>query len=637
VRGSSGVLAAGAVLLTLTASRPASAEVALGTSLSARKVAVGDRFTLRLRVTSSDNDPIQDPQLKLPSGISASGPSMGQQSSINIVNGQMTQSLIISATWVLVASRPGTFKLGPASVATTGGRKSDQPVTIEVVPEGSLPPPPLGGQPLDPFDLLRGMGGPGFPGMPGFPGFPEEPQPEEEQLPPVPEEYRVDRALDPIAFVRSRAVPRKVVVGEQVTLSSYAYAGRGSFQLGGVTEPSRNDFLTFNVMEGNDSLRLLPIKLDNTVWGVVKVSEFALFPLKVGKLKAGEVSVTFVGGSYSKDPRGLKRASLPVEIDVVEPPLDGRPPGYRLGDVGHFSLSAQVQPRQVEAGGSISVVAKLEGTGYLPSTLLVPEQDGAHFLEPQTIDQVAPEHGVVQGFRTFTYVVELPQPGERDLGEITLPYWDPKAHAYDVARAALGKVNVTGTAKPRAPNGKAGDSGPHLKGLITPPPKLGAIGVSRPSYWPSRVGYWLLLFGVPLTAALGFALSDLAKLLSRRLREQRGSLAAALDDALAQLANRASAGDAPGSAGAAERALFVAIEKATGLKARGVLKAELGSALSKVAVSANVAEQTAALLARCDQLRFAGEAVELASFAAEVREVCQKLSAQKPRAAGASS
>src|SRR6185369_13738613 len=128
--------------------------------------------------------------------------------------------------------------------------------------------------------------------------------------------------------------------------------------------------------------------------------------------------------------------------------------------------------------------------------------------------------------------------------------WDPKARAYGVARAALGKVTVTGTAKPRAPSGKAGAAGPHFKGLITPPAKLGAARAAEAGYWPSRSGYWLLLFGVPLTTALGFALSDLARLLSKRARERKGSLATALDEALSRLSQSAKAGDVAASASA---------------------------------------------------------------------------------------
>lgn len=632
MRGAPAAWLAGAVTsCAVSYAGVARADVTLGTNLSARKVEVGSPFTLQLRVSASAGEQVGAPDLKLPPGITGSGPSVGRQSQISIVNGQMTQSIGISATWSLVASRPGTFRLGPASVQTSDGVKTDRAVTIEVVPPGTLPPPPLAGQPMDPFNMLRGFGGPGFPGFPGFPEPEAQPEP---QLPELPEEFKIPRPLDPIAFLRARAVPRRVVVGEQVTLSVYAYAGRGSFEPGVMTEPSRDDFLAFNLMEDQHQLTGYQFDLDGQRWITAKITQFALFPLKAGRLKAGEMSLSFVGRGYSKDPQGLKRSSQPVEIEVVEPPLAGRPPGYRLGDVGRYSLSAQVEPREVPAGGSISVVAKLEGTGNVPFTLLVPERTGVHFLEPQLVEQVAARRGEVQGFRTFTYVVELSQPGEQDLGELSLPYWDPKARAYAIARAALGTVKVTGTAKaPASPApGVAGVSpAPRLKGLVTPAPKLGPPRAAAPRYWPSRPGYWLLLLGVPLSAVLGFALSDLVRALNRRLAARRGSLATAQDQAFAQLSSAARAKDVAASAGAAERALVIAIERATSLKARGILKAELPAKLAGASIPSELAERAAALLGRCDELRFAGQDSDLAAFSREVREVCQKLAARPPR------
>jgi hypothetical protein len=554
---------------------------------------------------------------------------------MSIVNGQMTQSVGITATWVLTASRPGTFKVGPASVQTRAGRSADRVVTVEVAPKGSLPqtPPPLGGQPFDPFGgMLRGFG---RSPLPGFPGFSDLEEPEQEpQLPQLPEEYRVERPLDPIAFLRARAVPRKVVVGEQVTLSVYAYAGRGNFEPGSGSEPSRDDFLAFNLMDPADQLQGYQFEMNGQRWITVKIQEFALFPLKAGKLKAGEMTFGFRGRNYSKDLQGLERKSSAVEINVVEPPLEGRPPGYRLGDVGHYSLNANVQPREVPAGGSIAVVAKLEGTGNLPASLLVPEQRGVRWLEPQIIDQVAPRQHVVQGFRTFTYVVELSQPGEVDLGELTLPYYDVKSRAYGVARASLGTVKVTGTAKPEArdpQNGRA--AGQRLRGLVTPPPKLTPWTGSTPSYLANRPAFWASLLGLPLSALLAFALSDLAKLLNRRLRERRGSLAASLEDALGQLSLAARKADVSATASAAERALFLSIEKGYGVKARGILKAQLAPALQAAGVSPELAERARELLARCDELRFAGEAHDLARFASEARETCHRLAGAKPRKA----
>ncbi len=608
------------------ATSPARAEVSLSTEARPRQVEVGGRFVLQLRANASAGEQVGTPTFTPPPGITASGPNIGQQSQVSIVNGRMTQSVGITASWVLVASKPGRYKLGPISVPTDHGVVSDRAVTVEVVAQGSLPAP-LAGQPapFDPFSMLRGMGGPGIPGFPGFPDADE--QPAAPQLPELPTEFRIERPLDPVAFLRARAVPKKVVVGEQITLSVYAYAGRGPFEPGSMGEPSRNDFLAFNLMEDARQLRGYQFELDGQRWITTKIAEFALFPLKAGKLKAGEMTMSFVGRNYTRDPKGIEKSSQPLDIRVVEPPIDGRPPGYKLGDVGtDYRLSVQVEPREVQAGGSIAVVAKLKGTGNLPYSLLVPEQDGVRFLEPQLVDQVAPQRGVVQGFRTFTYVVELAEPGERDLGEISLPYWDPQAKGYGVARASLGAVKVTGSPKPKAAGDKANVTpGARLQGLVTPPEKLGTTRAPQRTEWAARPSYWLLLFGLPLTAVLGFALTDLAKRLKHGLAQRSGSISAALDESLSQLASAARAGDASKSASAAERALFLAIEKGTGIKGRGMLKAKLADALVEAKVPRETAESTARLLDRCDELRFAGEAASLPELASEVRETCKRL------------
>jgi hypothetical protein len=138
-----------------------------------------------------------------------------------------------------------------------------------------------------------------------------------------------------------------------------------------------------------------------------------------------------------------------------------------------------------------------------------------------------------------------------------------------------------------------------------------------------------LLLGTPLSLLIGFFVSDLARLFSRRLASRRGSLSAALDEAVAEL--NASNLSAPDAAGVAERALFLSIEKATGLKARGLLKSELSQALVMAGVEATLAGRAAELLGRCDEMRFAGEATELSGFVAEVRETCQRLAGRKAR------
>ncbi len=622
-----GPAAALAFALCLAVAAEATAAVRLSTEVKPRKVEVGGRFMVQVRAMADAGEQPRDPKLELPASLTPSGPSVGSQTQMSIVNGQVTQSVGLTATWVVTPSRVGTFRIGPASVQSESGRTVDRVVTVEVVPQGSLPQatPPLGGQPLDPWSMLRGRSP--FPGFPGFPDL-DEPEPEP-QLPLLPEEYRIERALDPSAFLRARAVPRKVVVGEQVTLSVYAYAGRGAFEPGAGGEPSRDDFLAFNLMDAGNQLQGYQFDLSGQRWIAVKIAEFALFPLKAGKLAAGEMTFAFRGRAYSKDPLGLERKSPALEVSVVEPPLDGRPPGYRIGDVGRYTLSARVEPREVPAGGSVSVVAKLEGTGNVPYSLLIPEQSGVRFLEPQLIDQVAPRDGQVRGFRTLTYIVELGQPGEIDLGELTLPFYDPKARAYGVARAALGVVKVTGSAKPDPGAARVTAAEQRLRGLVTPPATLSAWKAPSSAYLTGYPVFWASLAGLPLLALLGFAAADLGSHVRRRLRDKRGSLGSSLDDALAELAAAAGRGDAGATASAAERALFLSIELGARVKGRAILKTQLPSTLAAAGVEPALGDRVGALLDQCDELRFAGESADLQAFAAEALALCKKLGAFK--------
>ena len=94
---------------------------------------------------------------------------------------------------------------------------------------------------------------------------------------------------------------------------------------------------------------------------------------------------------------------------------------------------------------------------------------------------------------------------------------------------------------------------------------------------------------------------------------------------MTQLSSASQVGDAPASASAAERALFLAIEKGTGIKARGILKAQLAGTLAAAEVSPETAQGAADLLGRCDELRFAGHALDLRAFSDAVKKTCKQL------------
>lgn len=587
----------------IVAAAPARADAEIETRVSARKVEVGEPFRLQMSVLAGGGEKVSSPRLAPPPGIAIEGPSVSTQSQVTIANGRMIQQTGISATWTLLASRPGVFRIGPPSVEVDGRLQRGEVVVVEVVPEGTggRARRPQRRAPFDPFGMWRHFDP--FGGQ-RFPQFPlDDPL---QDLPPVPEELQTSRALDPLAFLIAKAKPTRVVLGQQVSLTIYAYGARGDFQGLGSTEPSREGFLAYE-MKPDERSYLVPI--DGKVFTAKQVHALALFPIRTGTLRIGPASFGFLGGGYprSRQGIGLLRESQPLEVVVVEPPLDGRPPGYRLGDVGRYTLTASVEPRRVRQGDAVSVVAKLEGTGNLPPTLVLPRQRGVEWLEPSTTEQIDAERGALGGQRTFTYVVKLDQPGKLDLGELTLPYYDPERRRYDIAKAVLGTVDVT--PNPQAKSNEPSAMDP-LAGLLPPRVTPGPEASSR-TYWADARAFWLALVLAPLSVLSASGVRSLAGRFAARRRERTSSPEQRASREL-DLARRALAHDPKAAIASAERSVLLAIENATGIKARGLLRSELERELLARGLPEALARGIVAVLDAAERARFVGGAREIA-------------------------
>lgn len=600
------------------------------TRISSRQVEVEQPFEVTLSIFSEQDlgSPAQ-PTLPVPKGLVAQGPRIGTNQQMSISGGRILRRQGFTATWTVVAQTPGSYRIGPPSLVLQGRRVSGKVAQITVVQTGQGPrsrrrfP-----DPFDPFDLLKGPRS-GFRGL--FDDLLDDATPDDliDNLPPYPEHLRLEQAPDNIAFLRATVTPKRAVVGEQVTLNVYAYGGRGPFRTTSLSPPAHADFLSFPI-EDPDGERPYRVPVGEEIFNVQKVLEVALFPIKAGELEIGGVEVTLEGRNYPSQGRhvGLPRQSKPLKIQVTEPPLEGRPPGYRIGDVGKYSLSAVVEPRQVRAGEPISVVVKLTGTGNLPFSLSVPQSKTVEWLEPTIGGEVEPQGSVVQGWRKFTYIVRLHEAGDIDLGQIELPYFDPRTHRYRVARAALGRVKVE--KNPNASDQPKAKKQDPFDELLSPRLSLGAgprksLGIAGdPWFW------WSLLFA-PLSVLLAGGGVQLMRGVRNRLSTYRSALSTHQAKSLKEARLAAAQGHAEQTALAVERALFQGIEAKLGLKARGVLRGELSQTLELYGVKPPLSDDITELLNSCENIRFAGSPASPDELAARAEQLCSKLGKLKTR------
>jgi hypothetical protein len=592
------------VFAALLSTHVAHAQASVETSVSAEQVEVGQELRIRLQGQSPEHS-LENPRLRVPPSFSVNGPSIGTQQQITIVNGQMQRTIGTTATWVLVPTKTGTFRIGPGSFDDQGKPVTGSVVEIQVVAEGTLPKQrrrsrfPFDDDPFSPFGR---RGGSLFDEL-----FPTEPR---SLAPPAPDEYQVGTAPDQTAFLRATIEPATAVVGEQVTLRVYAYGSQGPFAEGPAKESRHPDFFAIPISSSSVKEKHYAVEVGGQTFLGLKVREIALFPLKAGELSIGPMTMSFYGQRYSsRRNEGIERSTDPIVLKVTEPPTAGRPAGYQLGDVGDFTLEAKVAPLQVEAGGAVSVVATLKGSGRLPASLSTPEQKGLEWLEPTLGDEmkVSPED-VIGGSRTFTYLVRMSKAGKVDLGELTLPYYSPSQRTYQVARAKLGTIDVAkGEQKPDAPEKKE-----KLGEQFALRQELAGDGPRR--QWFDQAWYFPSLFVPPALVLLLRASQSAWQAARRRRNEKRSDPGSLASEALNLAARELARGATAQGLAAIERALFSALEAATQVKGRAVLLGDLERVLSREGLDPKDAQTAKALLEECQTLRFgngAGAASEL--------------------------
>ncbi|HEX3596321.1 MAG TPA: hypothetical protein VHU80_14525, partial [Polyangiaceae bacterium] len=221
----------------------------------------------------------------------------------------------------------------------------------------------------------------------------------------------------------------------------------------------------------------------------------------------------------------------------------------------------------------------------------------------------------------------------RDLGEVTLPFYDAKSKKYEIARTKLGSVEVrpgkaVAPAASAAPAASSKTEGP-LEDLGVPRRTLGAPAAT-PRHFADSKGFFGLLAGGPLAVMALGGLHELAARLKKRYAARERSLTAASRRALAEARDAAHRGDKAAVAGAVERALYTAIEDRLGLKARAFLRPDLGQKLEKASVERALASDVVGLLDACDALRFSSAEDAAAK---DVIERASRVIARLPRAA----
>jgi len=396
------------------------AQIKFVATSSSMQVAVGEPFQIDFTVQGSGDD-FNAPDLS--NFQVQSGPNVSQ--SVMITNGTTTSTTAYS--YILVATKEGTFVIGPASINVGMRGVKSNPLKITVVK----------GQPVQR----------------------QQAQQMQQQNSAGNASVSNPRDIAKSLFIRAEVDKTHVYQGEQLTVNYKLYTRVAITGSGLDKAPDLNGFWNQDIMKNGQPVQWKVETYKGQQFNVATIKQTVLFPEHAGDLTIDPISLTlairiqqpgsgdifdqvFGGGSF-KD-MNYKVSSPPVIIHAMPLPQAGKPAGFS-GAVGSFSVVSSTDKKELKANETFNYDLKITGTGNLAlinAPNINPPADFEKY-DPKTTDNISVNTTGVSGSREFTYLLIPRHQGDFTLSPPGFSYFNPATRRYVTlpARTFAIKVN----------------------------------------------------------------------------------------------------------------------------------------------------------------------------------------------------
>ena len=132
-----------------------------------------------------------------------------------------------------------------------------------------------------------------------------------------------------------------------------------------------------------------------------------------------------------------------MRLKVKPLPTEGRPEAF-AGDVGEYSLNVTLEPRQVRANEAATLKISVRGEGNIKLI------NGPHVsvpldierYDPKVSDHIDKNGGVIQGEKTFEYLLIPRVPGQQKIPAVEFAYFDPAKRQYNTLKSEPLELTV---------------------------------------------------------------------------------------------------------------------------------------------------------------------------------------------------
>ncbi|MFN8009665.1 MAG: BatD family protein, partial [Terriglobia bacterium] len=393
-------------------------EVRVTAEAEPNPVGVDEQLTLMITVTGPGS--ATAPQIPKVDGLKLTGgPAVSNQ--YQWINGQSSSSQVL--TYYFEPEREGSFKIPPISVKVGGKAYPTQELSIKVVKDSG------GGQRSaarrrNPFSVFDDMLG-------------DEDSPVRE------------RALRRGEVLVVADVDKKnVSIGEQVTLSYKVLTQLPITQIELKENPAFNGFWVEDIPTPKNPEAQSRV-INGKQYAEYVVKKQALFPTSAGNQQIpastfGLVVRTSGGGLFSLGiQEAVVRKTDPIQLKVAPFPEKGKPSVFS-GAVGNFKLESKVDKASADTGDAVNLKVTLTGVGNLKTITDFPMPDlpGFKIYSSKSNDSTSFKNDLMQGTKTWDYVIIPQAPGQEVIPELKFNYFSPESRQYQVSSSPALPIEV---------------------------------------------------------------------------------------------------------------------------------------------------------------------------------------------------
>ena len=471
------------------------------------KVAAGENFRIAYTINTQDVDDFKAGSI--PSAIEViAGPYTSSQSSYQMTNGHTSSSSSVTYTYTLYATKNGTYTISPAKAMVHGKAIMSTAVKINVV--GTAKPSASGAPKMHDYDndedAMRAAG---------------------------------SKISGSDLFIKVSASKKRVREQEPVLLSYKVYSLVELTQLNGKM-PDLNGFHTQEVkLPTQKSFHME--RLNGKNYKCVTWSQYVMYPQMSGELKIPSIKfdgivvqrnrnvdpfeAIFNGGAgYVEVKKEIEAPGLTLQVD----PLPARPANFS-GGVGNFTISAQLNKKEVKTGEPLNLRIVVSGAGNLKllkaPTVNFPKSFDKY--DVKVTDKTQLTTNGIEGNMIYDFLAVPQQIGKYEIPPTEFVFYDTKTQQYRTIRTQRFTLNIEkGTGTTSEMSKFEDEQNKDIRPIMQGP---AVMLKSNRMFFASPLWFVLLLVIVGATVVIFIVLRQRQEIYSdsRRLRGSRANKVAA--------------------------------------------------------------------------------------------------------------